>query len=247
MKRTVVVTGAAGGIGEAAVRAFVEAGWKVIAVDRKPIREAGDEVEVVQADISIDAGVARLFDRPSLIEAGLDALVNNAAVQLPGPAVDLSAQAWDETMTTNVRAAFLASQAAYPLLKAVGGCIVNIASVHALATSAEMAAYAASKGALVSLTRALALEFGPVGVRVNAVLPGAVETSMLQEGLKRGGPESASAARARLEERTPLGRVGLPEEIAQAILFLASPETSSFITGECLVVDGGAMARLSSE
>lgn len=247
MNRTAVVTGAAGGIGGAAVRAFVEAGWKVIAVDRKPIGEAREEVEVVQADVSIESDVGRIFDRPSLREAGLHALVNNAAIQLPGPAVDSSARAWDQTMQTNVRAAFLAARAAYPLLRLVGGCIVNIASVHALATSGEMAAYAASKGAMVSLTRALALEFGPVGVRVNAVLPGAVETSMLQEALQRGGAAAASAARARLVERTPLGRVGRPEEIAQAILFLARPEASSFITGECLVVDGGAMARLSTE
>jgi NAD(P)-dependent dehydrogenase (short-subunit alcohol dehydrogenase family) len=145
-----------------------------------------------------------------------------------------------------LRSVFLSAKAGFPWLKAAGGCIVNVASVHALATSVDIAAYAASKGGLAALTRAMALEFGPVGIRVNAILPGAVDTPMLKEGLERSGTEP-EAARQRLEGRTPLGRIARPEEIAQAILFLASAERSSFISGECLVADGGALARLSTE
>jgi glucose 1-dehydrogenase len=126
---------------------------------------------------------------------------------------------------------------------------VNVSSVHAVATSADIAAYAASKGASQALTRAMALEFARDGIRVNAILPGAVDTPMLHAGLMRGHVQGASVEErmADLGRRTVMGRVGKPEEIARAILFLADSEQSSFMTGQSMIVDGGATARLSTE
>jgi NAD(P)-dependent dehydrogenase (short-subunit alcohol dehydrogenase family) len=152
-------------------------------------------------------------------------------------------------MTCNVRSVYLSVRQAYPLLKKSAGAIVNVSSVHAVATSVGIAAYAASKGALLALTRAMALEFGPEGVRANAILPGAVDTPMLHAGLARGqssGDTTAQLVRG-LGKKHVMGRVGKPAEIGQTILFLADSDRSSFMTGQALIVDGGATARLSTE
>ncbi len=149
----------------------------------------------------------------------------------------------------NVRAIFKLTQLLFPLLKNAHGSVVNVSSVHAIATSAGVAAYAASKGALLPLTRAQALEFSKYKVRVNVVLPGAVNTQMLRSGLERGhlnGGTTKSRMRI-LASKHALGRVGEPRDIAHAIYFLSDPEHSSFITGQTLVADGGAIARLSTE
>jgi NAD(P)-dependent dehydrogenase (short-subunit alcohol dehydrogenase family) len=136
------------------------------------------------------------------------------------------------------------------MMKAANGAaIVNVSSVHAMATSVGMTAYAASKGAVMALSRAMAIEFSPDNIRVNAILPGAVDTEMLRSGLDRGHLDEGSVE-DRLEDlarKTVIGRVGQPDEIARSILFLADGEQSGFITGEGLVVDGGATARLSTE
>jgi NAD(P)-dependent dehydrogenase (short-subunit alcohol dehydrogenase family) len=135
-------------------------------------------------------------------------------------------------------------------LKAAGtSAIVNVSSVHAVATSANISAYAASKGGLLALTRAMAIEFAPDNIRVNAILPGAVDTPMLRAGLQRGHV-SGSTMTDRLENlarKTVNRRVGTPEEIAHAIYFLADSTQSSFMTGQALIIDGGATARLSTE
>ena len=152
-------------------------------------------------------------------------------------------------MACNVRSIFLSVQKALPLLTRSGGAIVNVSSVHAVATSVGIAAYAASKGALLALTRAMALEFGESGIRANAVLPGAVDTPMLHAGLSRGhlsGDNVRQLVRG-LGKKHVMGRVGQPKEIGQTILFLADNDRSSFMTGQALVVDGGATARLSTE
>ena len=153
-------------------------------------------------------------------------------------------------MESNLRSVYLAIRHAYPLLKADGGgSIVNVGSVHAVATSANIAAYAASKGALLALTRALAIEFAADKVRVNTIQPGAVDTPMLRSGLNRGhlqGDSTMELVRA-LGARHVIGRVGQPDEIGRAILFLADPTWSSFVTGQALTVDGGATSRLSTE
>jgi NAD(P)-dependent dehydrogenase (short-subunit alcohol dehydrogenase family) len=180
----------------------------------------------------------------------LDALVNNAAVQIAKPLLETSVEEWDAVMVSNLRAVFLAVKLAHPLMRTSGrGAIVNVSSVHAVATSAHIASYAASKGGLLALSRAMAIEFAPDQIRVNAILPGAVDTPMLRAGLSRGhvGKGSIPDRLENLASKTVIGRVGKPEEIAHAIYFLADETQSSFMTGQALIVDGGATARLSTE
>jgi NAD(P)-dependent dehydrogenase (short-subunit alcohol dehydrogenase family) len=244
--RIVAVTGVAGGIGSATAVAFAEAGWEVVGVD---LVEPAPSVPL-RAFLSLDLGDAAAGDRLAAFVGtlpALDALVNAAAIQGTDTIVETEASAWDVVFDANARGPFLAMRACFPLLRSGRGSVVNIASVHAVATTGGAAPYAASKGALVTLTRAAALEWAP-DVRVNAVLPGAVDTPMLRQGMQRSA--SADGIEAGLEAlagRTPLGRIGRPEEIAEAIVFLADGQRSSFITGQTLVVDGGALARLSTE
>ena len=156
----------------------------------------------------------------------------------------------DRTLASNLRSVFLGIKLAHPLLKAAGGgAIVNVSSVHSIATSANIAAYAASKGGLLALTRAVAIEFAEDNIRVNAVLPGAVDTPMLRASMGRGqfGGPSVQQRLDNLASKTVNGRVGTPREIAQTIYFLADNDQSSFMTGQAVVVDGGATARLSTE
>lgn len=248
MTRVALVTGAAGGIGQATVHAFAAAGWAVVGSDRHahcPLQNG----HYIPADLRDAAQVGAIAAQVRQTFGRLDALVNNAALQVCKSALDTTLTEWDEIMAVNVRAAFLLAQDLYPLLQATQGSIVNVSSVHAVATSANIAAYAASKGALVALTRALAIEFAAAGIRVNALLPGAIDTAMLRSGLERGHLTS-QAVGDRLQElgrKTVMGRVGQAEEIAQAILFLADPAQSGFMTGQSLIVDGGATIRLSTE
>jgi NAD(P)-dependent dehydrogenase (short-subunit alcohol dehydrogenase family) len=249
MASTVLVTGAAGGIGSATVRVFADAGWTVLAADRRADGAPPQAARFYGIDVSREDQVLSLFDGVRRETDRLDALVNNAAIQTAKPLTEMSIAEWDDVMASNLRAAFLTARHGLSLLRAGRGSIVNVSSVHAVATSIGISAYAASKGGLVALTRAMALEFAPDGVRVNAVLPGAVDTSMLRQGLDRGvvSGETVEHRLAELGRRTPLGRVGKPEEIAQSILFLADGARSSFVTGQMLIVDGGATARLSTE
>jgi len=251
MNKTVLITGAAGGIGRATVHLFAEKGWLVIGVDIAPF---GDEFPenglFIQADISRGDEMEAIFAKAKQFTDSLDALVNNAAMQIAKPILDTSVEEWDAVMAANLRSVFLGVKLAHPLLKArVGGAVVNVSSVHAIQTSANIAAYAASKGGLLALTRAMAIEFAPDEIRVNAILPGAVDTQMLRAGLGRGhvGEGDVKSRLENLARKTVNGKVGLPEEIASAIYFLADNEQSSFMTGQALVVDGGATARLSTE
>lgn len=249
MNKVVLITGVAGGIGSATARVFNEAGWHVVGVDRQQVDNLPGVAHYICADISQPDALDRIFDAIIANEGRLDALVNNAAIQICKPLMETTPEEWDAIMASNVRSVFLAARLAYPLLKQSGGAIVNVSSVHAVATSVGIAAYAASKGALLALTRAMALEFGLDNIRVNAVLPGAVDTPMLHDGLSRGhvrGQTVEELVRG-LGKKHVLGRVGQPEEIAQTILFLVDNDRSSFMTGQALVVDGGATARLSTE
>ena len=250
MTRTVLITGAAGGIGRATVALFHQRGWRVIGVDRQEFGDGypGGGVFIL-SDISRPDDMQAIFEQVHAQAASLDALVNNAAMQIAKPLVETTAEEWDAVMGSNLRSVFLAAKLAHPLLAASGGAIVNVSSVHAIQTSANIAAYAASKGGLLALTRAMAIEFAPNSIRVNAILPGAVDTPMLRAGLNRGHAQGTNL-QERLENlarRTVNGRVGKPEEIASAIYFLADNEQSAFMTGQALVVDGGATARLSTE
>lgn len=230
----VVITGAAGGIGSATYDVLHDNGWEVIPLDREPM----DSPRALQVDITNAAAVTEALSAIPRV----DALVNNAALQLNKSLLDTSMEEWDALTSVNVRGAFVCIKALYRQLTDARGSVVNVGSVHARATSQSVAAYAASKGALCALTRAAAIEMAPLGVRVNAVLPGAINTSALTASFSR----RADAERA-LIERTPLGRVGDPRDVAQMIAFLIDRDRSDFITGQELVVDGGALARLSTE
>jgi NAD(P)-dependent dehydrogenase (short-subunit alcohol dehydrogenase family) len=249
--QTVLITGAAGGIGRATVNRFATSGWRVIGVDRSPFGEPfPDDGFFIQADISIGGNLESIFSQVHSHTGYLNALVNNAAVQVAKPIIQTSVEEWDAVMASNLRSVFLSAKLAYPLFKtANGGAIVNVSSVHAVATSANIAAYAASKGGLLALTRAMAIEFAPDNIRVNAILPGAVDTPMLRAGLNRDHVQG-SDIQTRLDNlarKTVNGRIGTPAEIAHAIYFLADNTQSSFMTGQAMIVDGGATARLSTE
>jgi NAD(P)-dependent dehydrogenase (short-subunit alcohol dehydrogenase family) len=249
--RSVLITGAAGGIGHATVQLFSQMGWRVIGVDRAPL--AGDFPDnglYIQSDISIEENLGTIFQQAQAFSGYLNALVNNAALQVAKPMLQTSAAEWDAVMASNLRSVFLGVKLAHPLFRAAeGGAVVNVSSVHAVATSANIAAYAASKGGLLALTRAMAIEFAPDNIRCNAILPGAVDTPMLRAGLGRGhvGGDDILERLDNLARKTVNGRVGRPEEIAHAIYFLADDTQSSFMTGQALIVDGGATARLSTE
>jgi NAD(P)-dependent dehydrogenase (short-subunit alcohol dehydrogenase family) len=249
--RCVLITGAAGGIGRATVKYFAESGWNVIGVDRAPFDEPFPESGLyIQSDISVGDNLESIFEQARGFTDSLHALVNNAAVQIAKPLLDTSVEEWDAVMASNLRSVFLGIKLAYPLfITAGGGAIVNVSSVHAVATSANIAAYAASKGGLLALTRAIAIEFAPYDIRANAILPGAVDTPMLRAGLGRGhvGGGDIQQRLDNLARKTVNGRVGRPEEIASAIYFLADETQSSFMTGQALIIDGGATARLSTE
>jgi glucose 1-dehydrogenase len=251
MTRTILITGAAGGIGRAAVFLFAQNGWRVIGVDRNSFGEDFPSNGLfIQADVARPEDMQSIFERAHAFTDSLDALVNNAALQVAKPLVETTVEEWDAVMAANLRSVFLGVKLAYPLLKAQGGAaVVNVSSVHAVQTSANIAAYAASKGGILALTRAMAIEFAPDQVRVNAILPGAVDTPMLRAGLDRGhvGHGDMQERLDNLARKTVNGRVGQPIEIAHAIYFLADNEQSSFMTGQALVVDGGATARLSTE
>ena len=249
--KVVLITGAAGGIGRATVKNFSENGWRVIGVDRADFGESfPNDGLFIKSDVSEVEHLEDIFRKAEEFTGKLDALVNNAAVQIAKPLLDTTVQEWDAVMASNLRSVFLSAKLAYPLLKMnEGGAIVNVSSVHAIATSANISAYAASKGGLLALTRAMAIEFAPNHIRVNAILPGAVDTPMLRSGLGRGhvGGEDVAQRLENLARKTVIGRVGKPKEIAHAIYFLADEKQSSFMTGQALVVDGGATARLSTE
>lgn len=254
--RAILITGAAGGIGRATVNLFAQSGWKVIGVDRAPLESTGlvdtfpEDGKYIQSDISIFENLELIFNQAHAFTGYLNALVNNAAIQISKPLLETSVQEWDAVMASNLRSVFLSAKLAYPLFKAShGGAIVNVSSVHAVATSAGIAAYAASKGGLLALTRAMAIEFAPDNIRVNAILPGAVDTPMLRAGLNRDHVQGGDIQTRldNLARKTVNGRIGTPEEIAHAIYFLADDSQSSFMTGQAMIVDGGATARLSTE
>lgn len=250
-ERVILITGAAGGVGKATVRLFADKGWKVIGVDRKDFEETfPDRGLFIKADISDPNSLEIVYKQAKEFSQVLDAVVNNAALQICKPLLETTVEEWDAVMASNLRSVFLGARLSYPLMKnAGGGAIINVSSVHAVATSADISAYAASKGGLLALTRAMAIEFAKDNIRVNAILPGAVDTPMLRAGMQRGhvGGPTILDRLENLARKTVNGRVGQPVEIAQCIYFLADSTQSSFMTGQAMVVDGGATARLSTE
>jgi NAD(P)-dependent dehydrogenase (short-subunit alcohol dehydrogenase family) len=248
--KVAVITGAATGIGRASALLFARAGARVALADsRKPeldktadeVRGAGGEVASSAVDLGRPGDCAAVVEMAMGAFGRVDVVLNNAGVGtmvVGGTVETIALEHWDLAQDVNVRAMYLVSRAAIPHLRgAGGGAIVNIASVSAFrgSTGRPSHAYAASKGAVLSLTRAMAASYGADRIRVNAICPGTIRTRLTADIIERVSLD------AKERRGIPLGRVGEPEDIAQCALFLAS-DAASFISGAHIVVDGGAMA-----
>jgi len=251
MLKTVLITGACGDIGSATASLFKSEGWFVIGVDKTKREDKCRHHDIfIESDISETRNIDSIFSVVSDNKImQLDGLVNCAAIQVAKSIIDTTEEDWDYVFNSNIKSVFNAAKKAYPLMKQCKGAIVNIGSVHSYATSRNISAYAASKGALLAYTRSLALEFVDDGIRVNCVVPGAVNTNMLTEGLERGndGFTTTKVMLDNLGLRHPIKRVGEPSEIASLIHFLIDSTKSAFITGQSFIIDGGALAQLSTE
>lgn len=240
--KVVIVTGAGSGIGAATARAFSEAGAYVVLADLDQ-----DELDTIAATLPQDRTLVHRLDvsRPDEVDAmveatvahfgGIDVLFNNAGILVEGTADATALEDWNRIVAVNLTGVFLGAKAALPHLKQRKGCIVNTASVSGLAGDRGMAAYNAVKGGVVNLTRALAIDHGRDGVRVNAVCP-----SFTRTGMTADMQQDEATVQAFLD-RIPLGRLGEPVDIARAVLFLASDD-AGFVTGVNLPVDGGVSA-----
>ena len=252
-----LVTGGSQGIGRAVAELLAAEGASVGVLGHEPdavevtvqaIRDAGGEALGIAADVTdrraVDEAVAATVDR----YGRLDTLVTSAGIQRYGNVVDTDEATWDEVFAVNVKGVFLAAKAALPHLRQSGrGSIVVVSSVQGHSTQTEVPAYAASKGALDALVRAMALDEARSGVRVNAVCPGSVDTPMLRASARRFSDGSTAAEDevvASWGRMHPMGRVAAPREVAEVIAFLAS-RRASFITGEDIRVDGGLLASLA--
>jgi len=244
--KVAIITGAGGGMGRVAAQLFAGEGARVVAAEFSEaagretvrlVREAGGEATFVQADVSTEAGAKGMVDQALATYGRVDVLYNNAGImpEADHSVIDTDVATWDQVMAVNVRGVFLGCKHAIPVMIGQGsGSIINIASfVALLGCSVPQDAYTASKGALLALTRSLAVQFGPKGVRTNAICPGPVETPLLMDWLVK----DEEAKRIRLA-RNPSGRFGKPEEIVYMAMYLASDE-SRWTNGAQLVVDGG--------
>ena len=247
--RAALITGGASGIGRATSSLFAAEGAAVAVFDRdeaggravvRALTEGGGRALLVAGDVTRDADCRRAVAETLLAFGRLDVLFNNAGIIRRAAITDTSEEDWDRTMAVNVKSIFLLSRCAIPAMeKAGGGVIINTASNWGLVGGPRAAAYCASKGAVVLLTKAMAIDHGRQGIRVNCICPGDVETPMLPEDAKQRGMTWEEYLKGAANR--PLGRIGQPEEIAKAALFLASDD-SSFMTGSTLVVDGGGSA-----
>ena len=248
--KVVVVTGAGSGIGKATALAFGCEGAKMVAADidvaaaqatAEQIKSAGGRAEVLQVDVSVAADVERMVTTAVEHLGRLDVLVNNAGVFFQLPVVLAPEEQWDWLMSINLKGVFLGCKYAVPQMIRQGkGAIVNTASIAGLRGFGGYGTYGAAKGGVVQLTKALAVEVAKVGIRVNCVCPGIIETAMLDRGVAEMGLDRTAFIQL-AGAAHPMGRIGRPEEVAAAILFLASDD-ASFITGIALSVDGGLWA-----
>ena len=244
--KVTIITGGGGGMGRVAARMFAKEGAKVVVAEYGEaagqetvdlVRSDGGDASFVKVDVSTESDAKGMVDHAVSTYGRLDCLYNNAGVmpEADHSVVDTDVDVWDQVMAVNVRGVFLGCKYAVPAMAAAGGgSIINIASFVALVgCSVPQDAYTASKGAVLSLTRSLAVQFGPQGVRTNAICPGPVETPLLMDWLVKD--EAAKALRL---ARNPTGRFGKPEEIVNMAIYLASDE-SRWTNGASLVVDGG--------
>jgi NAD(P)-dependent dehydrogenase (short-subunit alcohol dehydrogenase family) len=248
-----IITGGAQGIGGATARRLAAEGAKVLIADYNleaaqanvaRIRSAGGIAETIHTDVSQGAEIQAMVGRAVELWNRLDILVNNAwgGKDTHGSAVELSESSWDYGMNTMVKALFLGVKYAVPHMQAAGrGSVVNIASVHGLLAAPGAMAYDTAKAAVIALTRQMAVDFGPLGIRVNAICPGHILTERMQQRWDKN-----PSLMPFFVAQYPVRRVGRPEDIANAIRFLCSEE-ASFITGHALVVDGGLSIQLQED
>jgi NAD(P)-dependent dehydrogenase (short-subunit alcohol dehydrogenase family) len=246
--KVTIVTGAKSGIGLATASRFADEGARIVLAD---VRDAEQEVRGItkrggralfaQTDVSSEAQVKGLIEKTLSAYGRLDVLVNNAGIELAKKVTDTTEAEWDRLMDVNLKGVFLCSKAAIPVMQRQGGgVIVNVASELGLVGGSEIAAYSASKGGVVQLTKAIAIDHVGDGIRVNCICPGPVATPLLEAIIEASSnPEEE---RRSIVEKTLMKRVGRSEEIANVILFLASEE-SSYMTGSVVVVDGGLTAQ----
>jgi NAD(P)-dependent dehydrogenase (short-subunit alcohol dehydrogenase family) len=241
-----IVTGAGSGIGRACAIALARDGARVALIGRRRdrieevARELGDFAFALPADVSKTSEISRLLDQTVSRFGGLNFLLNNAGVLHVGNAEQITEAQWDDTFNVNVRAVWLLSRAALPHMRnAGGGSIINVASTLGVVGAPNRAAYAASKGAVVLLTKSMAIDYGHENIRVNAVCPSFVETELTAAVIARAS-DPAAVRRARTAAH-PIGRLGQPEDIAGLAVYLASEE-SSWVTGAVFPVDGGYLA-----
>jgi len=249
--RVALVSGGAQGIGRAIAARFQQAGARVLIVDRE--QRAGERcagelsaeipdlpVEFLAADLLAADEVARAASEARQRHGRIDVLVNNAGIEIAKSFAACTLEDWDRILGVNLRGAFALTKALLPLFGSGGGSIVNISSIHATHAFAESLPYACSKAGLMAFTRNLALELAPRRIRVNVICPGYVDTRLWDEYLRQApDPAALDAATTALH---PVGRRGMPTDVAEAALFLAA-ESAAFITGASLVVDGGLTIR----
>lgn len=244
--KVALVTGGASGIGRATAELFAREGASVVIIDmnekaaQTAAREIGASTIFQAADVTKADDCERAVQHVVREFGGIHILFNNAGLIRRASVTELSEDDWDRVMAVNVKSIFLMSRLVIPIMAtAGGGVIVNMASGWGLAGGPRAAAYCASKGAVVLLTKAMAIDHGPQNIRVNCICPGDTDTDMLRdEAQQLGENENHFLADS---ARRPLGRVGRPQEIAQAALYLAS-DASSFVSGTALIVDGGGLA-----
>ncbi|HLZ60624.1 MAG TPA: glucose 1-dehydrogenase [Ktedonosporobacter sp.] len=249
-----LVTGAGSGIGKEIALLYAQQGATVIIADIQleaanavaaTIAQQDGKAQALRLDVTNEEQVRAAFTQVAQEHGRLDILVNNAGIGLVGNALETSVEDWERVMGVNVRGVFLCSKYGVAQMVAQqpqGGILVNIASVAGLIAVERRFAYGASKGAVISMTRSVAMDFVNQGIRANAIAPGTVHTPFVEGYLARSFPDTRDEVRQQLHARQPVGRMGRPDEIASAALYLASDE-AAFVTGSILTIDGGWTAK----